>query len=173
MTSILKSSTSGPASIPLHEGIINNKIFTNTIRSMPFKPDTMEQGNDFSLGRAAFMRMNTKMSAKPPTASEIANSKSNNGGGNGFTGGLISKMGNLAAKNQLVGKGGKNWAAASDYTQRKRLNAIGKGSMGNTNNPVANTSFMAQDQTSVKTAIWKARGGGSAAPKKKGAVNTK
>ena len=29
---MLKSSTSGPASIPLHEGIINNKIFTNTIR---------------------------------------------------------------------------------------------------------------------------------------------
>lgn len=169
---MLNSSTSGPASIPLHEGIVNNKILNNTVRGMPFKPDTMEQGNDFSLGRAAFMRMNTKMSAKPPTAEEIANSNksSNNGGGNGFTGGLITKMGNLASKNQMVGKGGKNWAGASDYTQNKRLNAIGKGSMGNTNNTIATRSFIAQDQTSVKTALWKARGGGSVAPKKKGAV---
>ena len=169
---MLSSSTSGPASIPLHEGIINNKILTNTIRGMPFKPDTMEQGNDFSLGRTAFMRMNTNMSSKPPTSAEIASAKGkgNNGGGNGFTGGLITKMGNLASKNQLVGKGGKNWAGASDYTQNKRLIAIGKGSMGNTNNPVPNTSFMARDQTSVKTALWKARGGGSVAPKKKGAV---
>ena len=70
----------------------------------------------------------------------------------------------------MVGKGGKNWAGASDYTQNKRLNAIGKGSMGNTNNTIATRSFIAQDQTSVKTALWKARGGGSVAPKKKGAV---
>ena len=141
---------------------------------MPFKPDTMDQGNNFSLGRMAFMRMNTKMSSKPPTATEITESISKgNGGGNGFTGGLITKMGNLSAINKMVGKGGKNWAGASDYTQNKRLNAIGKGSMGNTNKPIANSSFIGQDQTSVKTAIWKARGGGSVAPKKKAVLNKK
>ena len=168
---MLKNSTSGPATIPLHEGIINNKILKNTIRGMPFKPDTMEQGNDFALGREAFMRMNTKMSSKPPTATEIANSSKGNGGGNGFTGGLVTKMGNLSSINKLVGKGGKNWCGASDYTQNKRLNAIGKGSMGNNNAITATRSFISQDQTSVKTAIWKCRGGGCVAPKKKGAVN--
>ena len=95
MTTLLKSSTSGPASIPLHEGIINNKQ-TNAPKGMPFKPDTMDQGNVFSIGRMAFARMNTQMSAKPPTAAQIS----------ATTGGF--------------GKGSKNWCASSSYTENKR-----------------------------------------------------
>jgi hypothetical protein len=138
---MLKSSTSGPASIPLHEGIINNKQ-TNVPKGMPFKPDTMEQGNVFSIGRMAFARMNTQMSAKPPTAA-VMNST-------------------------LVGKGGKNWCGSSSYTENKRRIAIGKSSMNTL--PTALTAFSAANRNDVKDAVAKCRGGGCVAPKKKGAV---
>ena len=168
MTTLLNSSTSGPASIPLHEGIINNKQ-TNAPKGMPFKPDTMDQGNVFSIGRMAFARMNTQMSAKPPTAAEITATRGGFGGGNGFTGGLITKMGDLKSKNQLVGKGSKNWCGSSSYTENKRRVAIGKGSM-NTSLPTTLNSFSALNKNDVRSAIAKCRGGGCVAPAKKGAA---
>jgi hypothetical protein len=145
------SSTSGPASIPLREGIINNKQ-TSVAKGMPFKPDSMDQGNVFSIGRMAFARMNTKMSAKPSTAAEL---KATN---------------QLTSPNLVVGKGGKNWSGASSYTENKRRIAIGKGSMNTFPVNTTLTSFSAQDKNTLNHAIAKCRGGGCIAPKKKGAV---
>jgi hypothetical protein len=163
-----RSSISGPASIPLHEGIINNKK-TSVAKGMPFKPDTMDQGNVFSIGRMAFARMNTKMSAKPPTVAEIKATKSGFGG-SGFTGGLVTTANRLNSQSLLVGKGGKNWSGASSYIENKRRIAIGKGSMNTFPVTTELTSFSAQDKNTLNHAISKCRGGGCVAPKKKGAV---
>jgi hypothetical protein len=63
--------------------------------------------------------------------------------------------------------GGKTWNDSSAYTQLKRIVATGKSSLNQAGNKM---SFSGPDQTSVKTAITRCRGGGSVAPKKKGAV---
>ena len=164
----LSSSTSGPASFPLHEGILNNKQ-TLAPKGMPFKPDTMEQGASFSNGRMAFARapQQYNLSSKPPTAAQIKNTVGGYGGGNGFTGGLITKMGALASPNQMVGKGGKNWASSSTRTENLRRMAIGGGSM---NISKINTSFSSRNINDVNDALTKCRGGGCVAPPKKGAV---
>jgi hypothetical protein len=62
--------------------------------------------------------------------------------------------------------GGKTWNSSSDYTSLKRIVATGKSSL---NIPGGQTmSFSGPDQTSVKTAVARCRGGGTVAPKKKG-----
>jgi hypothetical protein len=52
MAALIIPQTVGPASIPLKQHLPNN--LTTTEMGMPFKPDTMTQGNPFSLGRAAY-----------------------------------------------------------------------------------------------------------------------
>jgi hypothetical protein len=175
----LSSNTTGPATFPLHEGIINNKQ-TSAIKGMPFKPNTMEQGASFALGRVAFARApeQYKLSSKPPTAAQMNSATSGFGGGNGFTGGLITKMGSLGSKTQLVGKGAKNWASSSTRTENLRRMAIGSGSMNALNSGAAQTSLSSQVKTSFssqnlndsKDALRKCRSGGCIAPAKKGAV---
>jgi hypothetical protein len=175
----LSSNTTGPATFPLHEGIINNKQ-TNAIKGMPFKPNTMEQGASFALGRVAFARApeQYKLSSKPPTPAQMKSATSGFGGGNGFTGGLITKMGSLGSKSQLVGKGSKNWASSSTRTENLRRMAIGSGSMNALNSGAVQTSLSSQVKTSFsnqnlndsKDALRKCRSGGCIAPAKKGAV---
>jgi hypothetical protein len=46
-------STVGPPSIPIKQ--INNNKVTDAKMSMPFKPDTMTQGSDFSNGREVYI----------------------------------------------------------------------------------------------------------------------
>ena len=175
----LSSNTTGPATFPLHEGIINNKQ-TNAIKGMPFKPNTMEQGASFALGRVAFARApeQYKLSSKPPTPAQMKSATSGFGGGNGFTGGLITKMGSLSSKSQLVGKGAKNWASSSTRTENLRRMAIGSGSMNALNSGAVQTSLSSQVKTSFSSqnlndsndALRKCRSGGCIAPAKKGAV---
>jgi hypothetical protein len=45
--------TTGPASFSLKQ--INNNAQTQAYMGMPFKPATMTQGNDFALGRQAYI----------------------------------------------------------------------------------------------------------------------
>ena len=171
LTFPLSSNTTGPASFPLHEGIINNKQ-TTALKGMPFKPNTMEQGASFALGRVAFARApeQYKLSSKPPTAAQMNSATNGFGGGNGFTGGLITKMGSLGSKTQLVGKGAKNWASSSTRTENLRRMAIGGGSMNALNNKQVQTSFSSLDLNDSKDALRKCRSGGCIAPAKKGAV---
>ena len=65
--------------------------------------------------------------------------------------------------------GGQNWFQSSEYTHLKALVATGKSS---TNPQGKLMSFAGPDQTSVKTAIARCRGGGCVSPKKKGAVRS-
>jgi hypothetical protein len=171
LTFPLSSNTTGPASFPLHEGIINNKQ-TSALKGMPFKPNTMEQGASFALGRVAFARApeQYKLSSKPPTAAQMNSASSGFGGGNGFTGGLITKMGSLSSKTQLVGKGAKNWASSSTRTENLRRMAIGGGSMNALNNKQVKTSFSNQNLNDSNDALRKCRSGGCIAPAKKGAI---
>jgi hypothetical protein len=68
------------------------------------------------------------------------------------------------------GGGGKNWYAASDYIQLKRINAIGKSSTKTGLPANAPLSFAGVDQTSRKDGLARCRAGGCTAPKKKGAL---
>jgi hypothetical protein len=62
--------------------------------------------------------------------------------------------------------GGQSWFQSSDYTKLQTIIATGKSS---TNPNGITMSFAGPDQTSVKTAIARCRGGGCVSPKKKGA----
>ncbi len=48
------ASTVGPASIPLNQADNNNQ--THALMGMPFKPNTMAQGNMFSMFRRAYVK---------------------------------------------------------------------------------------------------------------------
>jgi hypothetical protein len=51
---LFTASTVGPASIPLKQSDNNNE--THVLMGMPFKPNTMAQGNMFSMYRQAYIR---------------------------------------------------------------------------------------------------------------------
>ncbi len=146
-------------SLPVNFSIIADSTAPpdeNVYTGITFKPDTMEQGNAFSIGRMSFMRMNPKMSAKPPTENEMLEANRIYGG-NG-------------SNEQIFGKGGKNWVGASSYTENKRRIAIGKGSLYTVPKNMELNSL--SELNDVNKAIGKARSGGSVASKKKGAVFT-
>ena len=58
MDSHLPYSTVGAASIPLKQ--INNNGFTRSVMGMPFKPNTMTQGSEFSTARAGYINKVTR-----------------------------------------------------------------------------------------------------------------
>jgi hypothetical protein len=54
MTTLQPFETTGPASIPLKQADNNNQ--THSLMGMPFKPNTMAQGNMFSMFRKAYIK---------------------------------------------------------------------------------------------------------------------
>uniref|UniRef100_A0A6C0IK60 Uncharacterized protein n=1 Tax=viral metagenome TaxID=1070528 RepID=A0A6C0IK60_9ZZZZ len=54
MSSLQPFETTGPASIPLKQADNNNQ--TRALMGMPFKPNTMAQGNMFSMFRKAYIK---------------------------------------------------------------------------------------------------------------------
>jgi hypothetical protein len=54
MSQLLPFETTGPASIPLKQADNNNQ--TKALMGMPFKPNTMAQGNMFSMFRKAYIK---------------------------------------------------------------------------------------------------------------------
>lgn len=120
----------GPASIPMRQNINNG--FTTAYMGMPFKPDTMTQGSDFSRARKVY--------------------------------------------NRDAG-GGQNWFSSSQHIELKKINAIGKSSI-NKRQVMPNgafpketkMSFRSQERNSRNSALARVRGGGTVAPKKKGAI---
>ena len=66
--------------------------------------------------------------------------------------------------------GGQNWYASSDYIHLKKINTIGKSSTKQGLSRFAPMSFKSPDRTSRNSALARVRGGGSVAPKKKGAI---
>ena len=125
-----KKISGAPAPVPAH------------IRTMPKKPDTMTQGNPFSLGRKSF----TLAFAREKRVSEIYKN-------------------NARLKPYQLGKGIP--LSSSQYVNKRKAVALGKSSIPATNVELNNYS---KDKTSRNSAVSRVRGGGSVAPKKKGAV---
>ena len=121
----------GPASIPTRQHINNG--YTEVQGGMPFKPDTMTQGDEYARARKTYAR---------------------------------------------DAGGGQNWFSSSQHLELKKINAIGKGSRrlvskvdlatGVRTAPMM--SFRSQERNSRNSALARVRGGGSVAPKKKGAL---
>ena len=120
---------------------VNNNGITNSKSGMPFKSQHMTQGNTFSMNRKAYNEIDTK--------ENIANAM---------------KKGNMFMTN----KGIAPFSDSSSYIQRRKQQAIGKSSKTTDGTSM---TYKNSEIYSAKTAIAKARGGGSVAPKKKGAVN--
>ena len=126
-------------SFPLKQ--INNNKITNVKSGMPFKPDSMTQGNDFNMGRQVYIS-NSIIDLNKNT---IRNPPSNS-----------------------VGLGLKKFNQSSgEYVSARKMNAVGKSSINTQTTPM---SFSSKDQNLVNSALSRVRGGGCVAPKKKGAV---
>jgi hypothetical protein len=137
---LITSQTNGASSIPGQQHHPNN--LSTAVKGMPFKPAQMTQGNDFAMARAVYYN-NVKKNLDISVI-QPANSTKNKWYG--------SSMGRTAGQ-QISAKG---------------MNTVGKATT-NTLSPQP-FSFSGKDQTTVKTALVRCRGGGCVAPKKKGAV---
>ena len=140
--SLIKAQTVGPASIPLKQNHPNNR--TMAVMGMPFKPDTMAQGNMFSMARAAYNK------GVVPNVNSIG-------------------QGNTEQKNAQVKKwyGASASRTCSEHTNLRTIDATGKSSTNYINTQLM--SFSGPDKTTVHNALVRCRGSGSVAPKKKGA----
>jgi hypothetical protein len=136
------ASTVGPASIPLKQADNNNQ--TRALMGMPFKPNTMAQGNMFSMFRKAYIKKS--------------------GGGEGFFD--ASQYINLKKIN-ATGKSSTNAVGPNAVG----TNAVGTNDNYNAlnTNKYNVMSFSGPDQTSVRDGKTRCRAGGCVAPKKKGA----
>lgn len=151
--------TVGPASIPLKQSDNNNLTYAKM--GVPFKPNTMTQGNDFANGRLAYIQH----AGNPQTNSTINSHSTTTTYTNRPIKVSVSNS-NLNAQNSAGKKKNYN-VSASERIYLKKINAIGKSSTNTINTQAM--SFSGVDQTSVKNAIARCRGGGCVAPKKKGA----
>lgn len=161
--SLIVPQTVGPASIPLKQSDNNN--LTNVKMGTPFKPAPMAQGNMFSLGRAMFKRSNLNANIggwDPQNPLSNKTSIVNNGIAVHPGSNYSSNINGWIASTKMKKCSGNS----ADYIRYKSSNAIGKSSMTKSSIPL---SFAGTDQTSVKTAISRCRGGGCVAPAKKGA----
>lgn len=150
--------TVGPASIPLKQSDNNNLTYAKM--GVPFKPNTMTQGNDFANGRLAYIQH----AGNPQTNSTINSHSTTTTYTNRPIKVSVSNS-NLNAQNSAGKKKNYN-VSASERIYLKKINAIGKSSTNTINTQAM--SFSGVDQTSVKNAIARCRGGGCVAPKKKG-----
>ena len=139
--SMIKPETVGDASIPLKQNIPNNQ--SSVVMGLPFKPNTMTQGNFFSMSRKLYnknVNQNVDGVGKP-----LEN--------------------DVNAKKKWYGASSSRTSA--EHIRLKGVEATGKGSTNQINTETF--SFAGPDQTTVKTALARSRGSGSVAPKKKGA----
>lgn len=116
----------------------NNGIVT---AGMPFKPNTMTQGSDFSNFRSIFNR------TAPTLSKEQIDPRSQ-----------ITKIRNNA------------WDSSSDYIARRKAKAVGKSSLKVGLQQSAELSFKSSENTYRNSILARARGAGSVAPKKKTAI---
>ena len=149
-STLIRPQTVGPASIPLKQHLPNNR--TSTVMGVPFKPDTMTQGNAFSIGRAAYNK-------------SVVRNVDDIGQGNDP---INSRFTQPAHKKKWYGASASRMS--SEHTNLRTIEATGKGSTNRIfTQPM---SFSGPDQTSQKTALARCRGNGCVAPKKKGASSS-
>ena len=147
LVSLIKPLTVGPASIPLKQHQPNNR--TNAVMGMPFKPDTMTQGNTFAMGRAAYNNGVNR------NVDDIG--KGNSPIDSRFTVPVLKKKWYGASASRT----------SSEHTNLRTIEATGKSSTNYVNTQLM--SFSGPDQTTIKNALVRCRSSGSVAPKKKGA----
>jgi hypothetical protein len=147
--SIILPETVGPTSIPTKQNQPNNQ--TNAVMGMPFKPNSMTQGNFFSMSRAAYnkgVNQNVNSIGKLPLQPGAASIDTLPLGKKKWYGASSSRM-------------------SSEHTNLKSIEATGNSSTNQINTQML--SFSGSDQTSVKNALVRCRANGCVAPKKKGA----
>lgn len=144
---LIRPQTVGPASIPLKQHLPNNR--TKVVMGMPFKPDTMTQGNTFAMGRAAYNNGVNRNVDDIGQGNSPINSR--------FTVPVHKKKWYGASASRM----------SSEHTNLRTIEAIGKGSTNRFNTQPM--SFSGPDKTTVKNALVRCRANGCVAPKKKGA----
>ena len=132
----------GPASIPTRQH--HNNGVTTAYMGMPFKPDTMTQGSDFSRARRLYSRVDTFK-----------------------TTGSLGKNNSNSTPHLPVQK---QFTSSDQRIAMRKMAAVGKSSMKQGMLRSAPLSFRSQERNSRNTALAKVRGGGTVAPKKKGAI---
>ena len=144
---LIRPQSVGPASIPLKQNIPNN--LTRVKMGMPFKPDTMTQGNAFSLNRAAYNK-------------GVNRNVDDIGKGNSP---INSRFTKPVHKKKWYGASASR--TSSEHTNLRTIEATGKSS---TNRLLPQAmSFSGPDKTTVHNALVRCRANGCVAPKKKGA----
>jgi hypothetical protein len=134
----------GPASYPIKQTTING--VTSVVNGSPFKPDTMTQGSAFSNSRLIY-----KKTLDIRRASTIL--KFSKTTGTKLTAYSLNKS---------------TPSSSSQHIQSRRARAVGKSSIITIDNTTM--GYKNYDKNYVRSAISRTRGGGSVAPKKKGAV---
>jgi hypothetical protein len=119
----------------------NNNGIVTAKNGMPFKPNTMTQGSDFSNFRNIFNR------TAPTLTKDQVDPRSQ-----------ITKIRNNA------------WDSSSDYIARRKAKAVGKSSFKVGLPQGSELSFKSTDSTYRNSVLAKARGAGSVAPKKKTSI---
>jgi hypothetical protein len=149
---LIRPQTVGPASIPLKQNIPNN--LTRVKMGMPFKPDTMTQGNSFSLNRAAYNK-------------GVNRNVDDIGKGNSP---INSRFTQPVHKKKWYGASASR--TSSEHTNLRTIEATGKSSTNRLLPPGSTSqamSFSGPDKTTVNNALVRCRANGCVAPKKKGA----
>ena len=141
--SIVKPIVNINASFPLKQ--INNNKITNVPGGLPFKPDSMTQGNDFNIGRQVYI-----------SNSNIFKQK--------------NAILNPPAKSVGLGIKKINNQSSGEYINSQKMNAVGKSSFNKLSTLPSQMAFSSKDQNLVNSALARVRGGGCVAPKKKGAI---
>lgn len=132
----------GPPSIPTKQHLNNG--MTTAYMGMPFKPDTMTQGSDFSRARRLYSRVDTFR-----------------------TSGSLDRTNHNTTQHLPTQK---QFTSSDQRIAMRKMGAIGKSSMKQGLHRNAPFSFRSQERNSRNTALAKVRGGGTVAPKKKGAI---
>lgn len=153
--------TVGPASIPLKQADNNN--LTTAVMGMPFKPDTMTQGNDFASARFAYINNVGNPTLSYTNSTTMTTTYTNRPIK------VVTPNSNSIA--QLKAGKKKNYnVSSSEQIYLKKINAIGKSSTKTVLPANAPMSFAGVDQNSVRDGLTRCRAGGCVAPKKQGAV---
>jgi len=143
MSLVLTGKFGGPPGFPQKQALNNGQ--TNAVMGMPQKFYGADGGASFALGRNAFL-------SRPV---------------NSFR---LTDLNNQTGWSTNQGKG-NNVISSDQHIQRKKNNAIGRGSTKAGLAPDATLSFRSQDTTSRNSALARVRGGGCVAPPKKGALS--
>jgi len=155
MSLVLTGKFGGPPGFPGKQSLNNGQ--TNAKMGMPQKYAGADGGGSFAAGRSAFL-------SRPVNAFRLTDL---NNQMSGWSKTQVSHNGRTIG----VSNGKSNYIVSADqHIQRKKNNAIGRGSTKANLPSDAPMSFGNKDNTIKNSALSRVRGGGCVAPAKKGAI---